>query len=168
MHKTFNEIRKWYIIPLCGVEIITATDNIVFGSKSDALLTTILADSKWSFDSITRQNDTGGDDIVGFKLLCDINIIQNDFNNMLESFAIITAIQITQINLYLRANSGQVNGHVMEIKPHIADANYASDFSVVFNIDSSNESPILKIAIKAILSADVITQSAPTLFNLIS
>jgi hypothetical protein len=168
MNATFNEIKKWYIMPLSAVEIITAADNIVFGDKSDALKSTLQADSKWSFSSIVKQNDTGGEDILGFKLSATINVIQNDYNDMLASFSVIANTAITQINLYLRTNTKQTNGKVMQIVPHTADSTYVADYSISFNIDSSNDSPILIITIKAIFSINILAQTSPILFNLIS
>lgn len=147
---TYNDWQKWKIIPI-------QTLQIVFENGNDYTFGTLEAGSAFSIDFISEENDSGGEDIQLVELTTSAIVVQNDYGNMWTFLNDCNKQKVTNFNLILKNNPGQLNPGEINIHPHgyVLDPPLTfTNYQLKWNIKQSGISPKLTLNLKALLSLD--------------
>ncbi|MCO5251010.1 MAG: hypothetical protein M9949_06265 [Candidatus Kapabacteria bacterium] len=147
---TYNDWQKWKIIPI-------QTLQISFANGNDYTFGTLEAGSAFSIDFITEENDSGGEDIQLVELTASAIVVQNNYGDMYTFLNDCNKQKVTNFNLKLKNNPGQLNpGEIwihplgFELDPPLTFTNY----QLKWNIKQSGISPKLTLNLRALLSID--------------
>lgn len=113
------------------------------------------ADSTFSIEPITVPTDIGGVRVVAWQLLVNAIFGYNDFETMQPALEAIARRKLNDVDLHLKALSGQAGGAYMWIS-NDGIGLLVRDYSATWKVESAEFRPRLSINCTGIYSVDAI------------
>lgn len=160
-HPTYNDITQWKKIPLSQVKIHTgltaeSVGLVTFENLEDG--------STFAIRPITTENDTGGQTIVAWMIEVEAIVLQNNYADMLPALQAFSKAKITDLDLNLEAESGDIGGEQLWIT--VDETLDVHDINLTWGINyDAYPGPTLTISIREVCSVDMISMSANPIFT---
>ena len=157
----FNDVTQYKILPIHAVKIHTGSGAYSYGLLSFQVLE---EGSSLNFRPILTANDIGGESIVAWALEVEAIVLQNNYGDMLPALQALTYAEITDLDIYLKAYTGEPNGEELWITAdELLEVN---NVTVNWRIEqSSYPAPKLIITAKNVLSKEAISMTTLKLFT---
>ncbi len=153
---TFNNVSKIKNMPISRLLLYYPTS-----SPTPQLYTfyNIEEGSSVIFTPITVPNDQGGETIVAWEQKVSVTILENDYGTKAGLLSDMASLRLSDVDIQLKPLSGQQNGATMWVSPDTSPALKVKDWSLLFNIESSSETPRLNISITGLMSVELFQSS---------
>jgi len=148
----FNDITKWYLLPLNYVALLINSNTYNFYKNEEKTSLTL--------DPVLEPNDVGGETIVGYTFIINIAPAANDLGNFVNLLKDIKAVEPTSVTVYLGKNgAGNPAVPITTSQSTLTVKNWSASWNLKADKDTE-----IGIKLTGVFSVDLVTVTSPIVF----